>query len=271
MPTHGQILRTTAGPQTAKTFVNIGTNITLPAGGPWIIFGLWMYALINSALTAEALDGAMKVNAASGDLTPDPAPGIYPVAAHSSPISAAFGPASTPLNIWPVNWSAAGKSVIEIQYAPNNTLTTASQIICGLIYGDAIPETRRLIFCNYVQADFASAVEQAIGTITLAEKATRIVGICGTLGHTAAPAADVPVMGHFRINSEDVKLAPAQFPFNQSISPGEGTIAGAVGIAKTEFIPVDIPVAGGARIDCFAMTVPLVTNSASAAVFIAYE
>lgn len=270
MPTHGQHL-TGSGSQTAKTFTAIATNITLPAGGPWTIFGIWMYAIIATALTAEAMDGAMKIVSLSGDLTPDPAPGIYPVAAHSCPIGAHFGPASTVLNIWPVNWEAAGKSIIEIHYAPNNALSSAPVIMCGIIYGDSIPEARPLVFCNYVQADWAAATETALGTITLAEKATRVVGLCGTLGHTAAPAVDVPVVARFRLSSEDVKLAPASFPFNQALSPSDGTLVGSVGIGQTNFIPVDIPVAGGARIDCFATSAVNVTNSCSAAVFIAYE
>lgn len=270
MATHGLVVRGTSG--TAAASVNlIGAAVTLPAGGPWVIHDIWMQIAQSTAVADESTDGTMQINAASGDITPDPAPGRYPISYQTSPMSANYGPAVTGLNLWRVNWQASGKAVIEINHVLANALAVAPAVAAGIIFGDAIPEMRPLIFCDRVQADFAATTEQSIGTITLAEKATRIVGLCATLAHSAAAAVDIPAIGSFRIDSDDVKITPGQFPLNCAIGPGDGTIAGATAMPQFQFIPVDIPVEGGARIDAFATTIENVTNSASITVYVAYE
>ncbi len=270
MPTHGLVVRGTSG--TAAASVNqIGSDLTLPAGGPWTIFDIWMQIAQATPVTAESTDGTMQINAASGDLTPDPAPGRYPASYLSSPVAANYGDAVAGLQRWRVNWQAAGKAVIQIKHILANALATAPNVAAGIIFGDTVPEIRPLQFCDRVQADFASTTEQSIGTITLAEKATRIVGLLGVLARSAAPVADVPIIGSFRIDSDDMKITPGQYPFNCAISAGDGTVAGAPSMPQFEFIPVDIPIEGGARIDCFGITIESVTNSASVTIYVAYE
>lgn len=267
---HGLVVRGTSG--TAAASINqIGSDLVLPAGGPWIIHDIWMQIAQATAVTAESTDGTIQIVAASGDITPDPAPGRYPASYVSAPVSANFGDAVTGLNRWRVNWSASGKAAIKINHVLANALAVAPNVAAGIIFGDAMPEERPLVFCDRVQADFAATTEQSIGTITLSEKATRIVGVLGILARTAAPVADVPVIGTFRIDSDDVKLKPAEFPFNCAISAGDGTVAGAASMPNFQFIPVDIPLEGGSRVDAFATTIESVTNSASVTIYVAYE
>lgn len=268
MPTHGQVVRGTGG-TAAATRSQVGGNITLPAGGPWIIHGIWAHIAQATAVADESLDGSIQIDAVSGDLTPDPAPGRYPLGAISAPVSADYGHASMPLNIWDVNWSAPGKSVIALYHIPSNALAVAPQMAAGILYSEAIPDKQPLVFCDRMQADFSSTAEQAIGTITLSEKVSTIVGVCATIANTAAPAVDIPVIGTFRLQSDDVDIRPFEGPFNQALSPGDGTVAGAPSIGKTEFITVNIPVPGGARVDGFATTNEAVTNSASVQIYIA--
>ncbi len=270
MPTHAQVLRGTGG-TTADTFALVGTNITLPAGGPWTIFAIWMLVAQATAVLDESLDGAMRLNALSGDLSPDPAPGIYPVVGVNSPASANYGACSMPLNLWKVNWQAAGKSVLTIEHKNWNVLAVAPRVACGIIFGDTVPENKPLVFCDAVQADSTGATEANLGTITIAEKASRIVGVMGTIFDTGASTADDPCIGTFRLTSDDVGLAPAEFPFCQAIQPMDGTEVGPASAPQAQFIPVDIPVAGGSRIDCFGISSVAVANGASMAVFIAYE
>ncbi len=268
MATHGLVVRGTGG-IVAGARSQIGANITLPAGGPWIIHGLWAQIAQTTAVTAESLDGSIQIDAVSGDLTPDPAPGRYPIGAVSAPVSANYGPQSMGLNIWPVAWSAPGKAVVALYHIPSNALAVAPATAAGIFFSDAIPTEQPLIFCDRIQADFAATAETAIGTITLSEKVSAIVGVCATICHTAAPAADIPVIGTFRLQSDDVDIRPFEGPFNQAISPGDGTIAGAPSIGMTKFIPVNIPIIGGSRVDGFATTIENVTNSASVQIYLA--
>lgn len=270
MPTHGLVVRGTGG-TAAKTAIQIGSNITLPAGGPWIIHGVWCNVAQATGVTAESTDSAVEIRSASGDITPDPAPGRYPASYVSAPVSASFGDAAQPTMIWPVNFVASGKAVIGLYHVPHNALAVAPNCAAGIIFSEAIPTPAPRTFMDRVQADFASATEQSIGTITLAEKATRINGIMATAARSAAPVADIPIIGSFRIGSDDVKLTPGEFPLAVTIPAGDGTVAGAASMPRLEIIDVDIPVEGGARIDCYAITNESVTNSASIAVYVSYE
>jgi hypothetical protein len=58
---------------------------------------------------------------------------------------------------------------------------------------------------------------------------------------------------------------------NRCFDSALGTLAGAVDVGQSQFIPVDIPVMGGARIDVFATTPVSVTGNADVQVFIAYQ
>lgn len=270
MPTHAYA-RQGPGGTTALAETQIGANITMPAGGPWIIHHVWGQVVKATALADQGTGGILHVQSLSGDLTPDPAPGKYPLIGSQISQSAAFGIASVPLNLWPVHWEAAGKATLSLSYIQQLAITTASEVACGIIFGTERPEVRPLVFSDYVQASFASAAEQAIGSITLAEKATRIVGILADLNKGDAASVAEEVMATIRLDSADIKLPPGQYPCCRAFDSGLGTVAGSSSVAQSQFIPVDIPVIGGAIINVFATTSISVTANADVTVYLAYE
>lgn len=262
---------TGTGGTAAGATTQIGSNITLPAGGPWIIHSLWGQVAKVTTVPNEGTGGALVVNSFSGDITPDPAPGTYPLIGACASESANSAIAAVPLNIWPVAWQAAGKAVVQLSYLNHLAITTGSICAAGIIFGDSVPERRPLTFCDGVRSAFASASEQSIGTITLAEKATRIVGILADLNKGDAPTAGEAIMATIRLGSADVKLPPAQYPCNRAFNASDGTAVGQSATPMSNFIPVDIPVEGGARIDVFATTTVSVTGNADVQVYLAYE
>lgn len=270
MSTHAFAVQGPGG-AAAGAITQIGANITLPAGGPWIIFGLWAQVVKATATVAEGTGGHLIVNALSGDLTPDPAPGRYPLIGNCAGVSAAASAAQVPLNIWPVNWSAAGKSVISLSYHNHLPTSVAEEVAAGIIFGDAIPEKRPLLFCDGVRSAFAAATEQTIGTITLSEKATRIVGILADVNHGDAWTAVEEVLATIRLASDDIKMPPAEFPCNRAFDAALGTLAGQTSAPQSQFIPVDIPVEGGARIACYATSSIAVTGNCEISIYLAYE
>lgn len=270
MSTHAQAV-TGTGATTAATKTQIGANITLPAGGPWTVFGLWGQVAKITAVASEGTGGQLIIDSLSGDITPDPAPGRYPLIGNPQISSANCSIAALPLNIWPVNWSAAGKSVISLSYLNQLAITAGSRVAAGIIFGDTIPEKRPLVFCDGVYSSFAAATEQLIGTITLAEKATKIVGIMADLNKGDALTVAEEIMATIRLSSDDIKLPPAVYPCNRCFDSGDGTVAGETAAPHSYFIPVDIPVEGGARINCYATTTASVTGNADIQVYVAYE
>ena len=259
------------GSTSAAAITQIGSTLTLPAGGPWIIHQIWGQVVKATTIPDQGTGGALIINSLSGDLEPDPAPGIYPLI--GSPISESANAAlsAVPLNLWNVNWNAAGKSQISLSYLNQLAITTASEVAAGIIFGDSIPVPVPLKFCDGVRSAFASATEQTIGTITLAEKATRIVGILADLNKGEASTTAEEVMATIRLDSADVKFPPAQYPCNRAFNASDGTAVGQSAVAQSQFIPVDIPVIGGARVDIFATTSISVTANAEVQVYLAYE
>ena len=270
MSTHAQ-LQTGAGGTAARAITQIGGNITLPAGGPWSIFGIWGQVARITTVPNEGAGGELIISALSGDLTPDPAPGIYPIIGPCVAESANSAIAAVPLNIWPVNWEAAGKAVLSLSYRNQLAITTGSITAGGILFGDSVPDKRPLTFCDSVQASWAATAETAIGTITIAEKATRIVGILADLNKGDAATAGEAVLATIRLASDDVKMPPAAYPCNRAFNASDGTAVGQSATPQSQFIPVDIPVTGGARIDVFATTTAAITANADIAVYIAYE
>ena len=268
--THGLAVRGTGGTAALAT-TQIGSDITLPAGGPWIIHGVWAQVAKVTTIPDQGTGGDLIVSAVSGDLEPDPAPGTYPLIGAPGNPSANEGIAAVPLNIWETNWTAAGKAVIRLNYRQQLAISTASALAAGIIFSDAIPERRPLRFVDVVRGSFASATEQSLGTITVAEKATRIVGLLADLNKGDAVTAAEAIMATIRLDSDDIKLPPAQFPCNRAFDAADGTPVGPSGVAQSQFIPLDIPVVGGSRINVFAITTQSVTGNADLNVYLAYE
>ncbi|MFY9259919.1 MAG: hypothetical protein WAO71_05345 [Gallionella sp.] len=270
MSTHA-IAVTGAGSTVVGATTLIGAGITLPAGGPWLIHHIWGQVAKVTTAANEGSGGDLLVRSVSGDIDPDIAPGVYPLV--GSPIAQGATPSTSenPLNLWPVDWQGAGKAVLSLSYRNRLAITTASMIAAGVIFGTERPEVKPLKFCDGVFASFASALEQQIGTITLSEKATRIVGICADLNKGDALTSGEEVMATIRLDSADVKLPPSQYPCNRAFNAALGAAIGQAGGTPTNFIPVNIDVIGGSRINIFATTTRSVTGNADLSVYLAYE
>jgi hypothetical protein len=270
MPTHALVAVGTGGTAAAAKTL-IGSALTLPAGGPWIIFGLWGQVVKSTTVPDEGTGGQLIISAASGDITPDPAPGKWPMIGAPVSESANCSIHAMPLQIWPVLFEASGKAVVELYYLNQLAITTGSPVQAGIIFGDRIPDPVRAPFCDGVYSSFASSTEQSIGTITLAEKAKRIVGILAELNKGDAATTAEYVIGYVRLASDDVKLPPAQYPCCFCFNAGDGTIEGESATPYAQFIPVDIPVEGGARISVYGKTPISVTGNCDMRVYLAYE
>lgn len=270
MATHAYA-RQGPGGTAALADTQIGADIIMPAGGPWLIHHVWGQVVRATNVPDEGATGVLHVQTLSGDLTPDPAPGKYPIMGACVAESSASAIAAVPLNLWPVAWEAAGKSSLKLSFINQLAITTASEVACGILFGDSRPEVLPLTFCDYVQASFASAAEQSVGSITLAEKATRIVGIFADLNKGDAATAAEEIMAIVRLDSNDIKLPPAQYPCARAFNSSDGTAVGQSAVPQAQFIPVDIPVIGGAIINVFATTSISVTANADIIVYLAYE
>jgi len=266
--THGLIVAS-AG-QTAAGELALGT-LTLPADGPWIIHDVFGQIVSATATAAEATGGYMRFDAASGDITPNPAPSKWPVICNGSTLGATIDQGSCVLQRFPVAWEAPGRATISCIF--NNTVaaTVAPQIVMGILFGKKIPEPARFLFCDTVRTTTNSAADTSVGTITLSEKAKRITGICGVLLNDGVLTTAEELIGFFRLSSDDIDLVPAQFPFPMAFSAGLGGLINAGTYVPTGMIPVDIPVVGGARINCFVDLNTAITTAAEVQVFIAYE
>lgn len=270
MSTHA-IARQGPGSATLNAITQIGADIVLPAGGPWIIFGLWGQVVKATTVPDEGTGGILKLDTLSGDIDPQPAPADFPLI--GSPVSESANAAlsGVPLNIWDVNYNAAGKAIAKLSYQNDQAITTPSEVACGILFGDSIPVRARSPFCASVQTEWASAAETAIGNITLAEKATRITGLMFDLNKVDASTTAEEVMALVRLDSADIKLPPAQYPCLRAFNASDGTAVGQSAIAQAQFIPVDIPVVGGATINIFATSSISVTGNCSLRAFIQYE
>lgn len=259
-----------AGGLAAGAVTNLG-NITLPAGGPWKIHDIWSYLAIGTAGAAEASMGHIRITSVSGDITPNPAPSRWPIAGIPSYLGAATGKPLCPVAVWPTALEAAGKAVLTFDYVNEALKTAADDIYCGVMFSKTIPVPRRAPFCDRVTAAIGATGANAVGTITLAEKATRIVAIgCDVLQDNVSTTAE-ELIGYFTLTSDDVDFAPSQWPWSFASSIGLATNHGLNNGILTRMHPVDMPVLGGARIDCAVHLLTGPTNDAQASVYLMYE
>ena len=268
--THGLAVRGTGGTTAAAT-TQIGSNITLPAGGPWLIHNIWGNVAKVTTIPDQGTGGQLIINSRSGDVVPDPAPGTYPMIGNALSSSANVGVGCVPVSMWSTAWQAAGKAVVQLSYLNQLATTTGSAVSAGIIFGDSLPAEVPLTFCDGVYSSFASATEQLLGTITLSERATRIVGILADLNKGDASTVGEAVMGTIRLQSNDVDFSPGEYPCNRAFDASDGTAVGAPSVPNSKFIPVDIPIIGGSIINVYGITTASVTGNADLSVFIAYE
>jgi len=179
--THGFAVAGAAGVAAGETV--IGT-VTFPAGGPWKIWGVWGFMVAVTPTAAEIVAGNMRLNSVSGDIMPNPAPSRFPLPAVSSQLGATLPSTLHPLKIWPVDYEAPGKGVMQliVNQAVGNTV--APQCVLGVLYGKTIPSQVPIRYIDTVRAQVAAAVDTLIGTITVSEKASRITAVGGFFART---------------------------------------------------------------------------------------
>lgn len=246
-------------------------QITLPAGGPWLIHDVFGQIVSVTPTAAESMGGHFRFDPASGDLSPDPSPSRFPVFESGSSLGATIDRGQCPLNVFPVAWEGAGKAVINCIYHQAIACTVAGQVVLGMMYGRARPEPKPMLFSDVARAAVAVTADTAIATITLSQKASRITGVCGILSQDGVLVTVESLTGFYRLASEDVKLPPMQLPFNNVYGGGLGALIQGGNQGRISYIPVDIPVPSGARINAFVDLNIAVTNATDVEIFLAYE
>ena len=253
-----------AGGAGAGETVISGSAITLPAAGPWTIHHIWCQVVAATNTVAEQLGGFIRMNAVQGDLDPNPAPTQCPTPVVGSHLGATVDVSMCPLDLIPTRYVGPGIAQIELIYNQPIAMAVAPQLAAGIIFSRAgiIPEAKPRIFVGQVDTTVTSAASTSIGTITLAEKATRITGICAQ-----------ELIGIVTLSSDDIKLQPAQYPCSAAFSAGIGALINNSTYATPVWIPVDIPLEAsrGARIACSLDLNTAVTNGAYISVALAYE
>lgn len=260
-----------AGSAAAGEAIISGAGIVLPAGGPYTIFQIWGNMVQATAAAAEAYGDYMRLEAASGDLTPNPQPSRFPIGQVGSSLGATIDAALCPTTIHDVEYEAAGKATLNLIMNTATVLAVAPQCVMGIIFGKTRPKMVPLKFVDRVRAQVTAAALTAVGTITISEKASKIVAVCGILAQDNVLTAGEECLGFFSLASDDVKLPPAQFPFEAAYSAGLGALVNNSAKAVPLWIPVEIPVTGGARIDCSVDLNTALTNAAEVQIFVAFE
>ncbi len=266
--THGAVVSGAADTAAGETVIGA---ITFPAGGPWKIWGLWGF-MVNATLTAaEVVAGHIRLNSVSGDIIPNPAPSRFPLSAVGSILGAVGSPQMHSLQIFPVFYEAPGKGVMQliVNQAVGNAV--APQCVLGILFGKSIPQAYPFRYIDRVRVQTKAAVDTAVGTVTLAEKATRITAIGGILIQDNVITTQEELLGFFRLSSDDVRMPPAQFPFSAVYGAGLGAAINQPVAQVPRMIPVEIPVPGGGRIDVFVDLNTGLTNEAEVQIYIAYE
>lgn len=267
-----------AGGLTAETPVTVGT-VTLAAGGPWNVWGIYYAIVEDVAVTTEQSINVLRVLApnTSDFLTPAPSPFDIPTTA----IGAIAGDGAIPWalahQVKPVAWRVAGKGLIRFQTFPDITISNAVRASCGVLYGTKPQVVERFDEAPYVFSDRVAGTsdgtaEASIGTITLSERATLITALCVTVDHATNAEGD-EINGLFRIQSDDIDLAPARYPFSHyttaGLDPAEGIFLATPYHPK--WVNVHIPVPGGARVEFLTDLDQDVTNAANTNCYIRYQ
>lgn len=266
--THGMCLAGAAGAAAGDT--SLGA-ITLPAGGPWRIFKVWAQIAAATSTAAQAMGGAFHFVGVDGDIEPNPSPSRFPLGLLGSFLGALNDVQVHETAQFEVDWTAPGKARIELFVNTPTLLTVAPQVIVGVMFGPRVPDHCAIRWIDRVRAGVAVAVDTLVGTITLAEKATRVRWVGCQLATNGVLVAGEELLGLFRLSSDDINLAPAQYHSQAAFSAGLGAQILQTGFVKPSLIAVDIPVLGGARIDCFIDLNTALTNPAEVEIFIAYE
>lgn len=250
---------------TAAGSSNIGT-ITLPAGGPWNIVYGWVQAVQATLAAAENGGGDLVITAGSGDVDPNMSPCRIPAPMSGSLLGATAPVQASPLVLAPLDLVAAGKAVLTVDWDQQIAITTAQQIVGGVIFGKEPIESEPAHNYETIDGTIAAAALTALGTITIPETSNKIVSVTALIAQDGVLTAGEELLGFITLASDDQLIEPLQLPFSMAFSAGLGATIGNALMCAPVFIPVDIPIVGGARINVSIDLNTAVTNAAGAKV-----
>ncbi len=267
--THGLVVSAAGNATVVEALIG---SIELPTrGNPWALHDLNAQVVRQTATAAEMVGGRFGIDSASGDMDPDPAPSNFPVFESASFLGATEPVSTCPLFNYRMNLKAAGKANLNLNYTQAIAATAAPLVNIGVNFGPNIPQMQPFKFCDRVRAAQAAAANTQIGTIQLSEKATKITGIMGVLKQDGVLTTAEELTGIFSLRSDDVDLVPSFWLFNEVHGAGLGALIGSGYSTAPKPHIVDIPVPGGARIDCFVDLLTALTNPADVEIFLFYE
>lgn len=267
---HGLV--TSAATVATVVETQVGATQELPTNPPgWMIMEFMAQVVRQTALAAESIGGQFRLRSPSGDVTPAPEPSNFPAFETGSLLGAIADVSTCPLFRYPLDLRGAGKADIDFLSTNGIASTTAPIWTIGIHFAPALIVPKRPQHCRVVRATQAAIARTQIGTITLSEVATEIVGIMGVLSQDGVLVTAQELVGFFDLESEDIDIVPSQWLFNEAFGAGLG--AQIASGQHTLPMPhwVSIPVPSGARIDCFVNLTTAVTNPADVEIFIFYR
>lgn len=251
--------------------VNIGTPVVFPAGGPWLIHDVWCTVAYADATQSIPVSGNFIVDTVAGDIIPDPAPATFPVLANPYGFNRNASYSLIETNLHNVAWQAPGKSQIQLKFDPDLTFPANFYLLAGVIFGRQQPSVQPIIWSAAVVGQLGSTAETILGTIQLSETASQITGLFISALQGDAYNAQQTTLIHVRLESDDRRLQPAQFPCMIQSIGGTATAAGGQTMPALRWIPLDIPVDGGTRVTIYGTDHTYTTNRPTVKVHLAYR
>jgi hypothetical protein len=229
-----------------------GTPIVLPANGPWVIHGIWgIPAWINPSGENPIL-GSIGIQSITGDLDPDPTPALFPHPVQQVNTINAQGLLPTPVQIHPTSFKAPGSSQIQMVAEFDGPAGVNNiRFMGGILFSANPPRVLPIQRTAMLFAQVTSAAEIALGIIQLPESADLLISYSAQAAWLLPPAANEPLLGFIRMQSDDERLQPAEFPLSFGLM-GRTTAAPINdALPPVLTVPLETKVLPGSRISVF--------------------
>ena len=245
-------------------------QITFPSNGPYLVHHVFGTVVNATPTAAQSQLVSGMVRSVSGDISPNPSPFLFPIMEAEASLGATINHGQCATAMIPVDWQAAGKAVADMIIRQYVVSTVAPQCVLGMMFGKTRPQHIPPKNMDVVRAAVAGAAEAAVGTITLATSAKKIVGILPILAQNGVVVTLEELIGWVRLASDDIDLAPSMWPFIAGYGAGLGALINGSSGVDIRYWPVDIPVPGGARINVTVDLNTAVTNPAEILCYLLY-
>ena len=266
--THSQLL---TGAISGNPLPSKMGTLTLPAGGPWIIHHVYGQIIKVSNTDPDTIVATFYFQPAAGDFSPNPTPSFFPFDTTGKASASAVNMPQSTISLFPVFWTAPGSAQLEVFTAQRATSPGNLTGTIGILYSARAPQ--QTFPTKYAQLDSTinSTNEEQLGTIQLAQSSRRLLGIHGHMEQEDEIRDDDIAVGTIRLDSADLALSPLSFPFQTIYGPAPTASFQAIQNGAPFFIPLDIPVPKGARIDVFTTWADHFTVQQMQQVYLAYE